>query len=447
MPVSRLLMDRELSRALDGVPMTPNGAFDLTDIPATRAAFRAQAEPTAASEPDDPSVITQEYRVSRADGPDVPVRLLRPATVPGPLPVMLWFHGGGQVLGFAAQDDAWLKPLCSQLACAVAVVDYRLAPETPSPGAAEDGFTAYQWLVREAQDLGLDSARIGIAGQSGGGGIAAATVLLLRDRGGAAPLFQSLTYPMLDDRNLTASSHEITDIGIWDRSTNILAWQAILGAAPEPTTSPPTPPPPARRTSARCRRPSSRSANSTASATRTSTTPRACAPTGSRSNCTSTRAPTTPSTCSPPSRGSRPPSSRPGSTTSPAGSRTHPPRDVLRPARMPVQALTEVLGRSRTARVAATSTKDAAARQARRHPLEEAKERNTMPIINIDAWEGAGDEQTQELLTEVTETVHRVTNIPRDKILVLFHANPVKYWAQGGVLASDPDFLEKSRQH
>lgn len=133
MPVSRLLMDRELSRALDGVPMTPNGAFDLTDIPATRAAFRAQAEPTAASEPDDPSVITQEYRVSRADGPDVPVRLLRPATVPGPRPVMLWFHGGGQVLGFAAQDDAWLKPLCSQLACAVAVVDYRLAPETPSP--------------------------------------------------------------------------------------------------------------------------------------------------------------------------------------------------------------------------------------------------------------------------------------------------------------------------
>ncbi|MFE4972770.1 alpha/beta hydrolase [Kitasatospora sp. NPDC056651] len=229
MPVSRLLMDRELSRALDGVPMTPNGAFDLTDIPATRAAFRAQAESTAASEPDDPSVTTREYRVSRADGPDVPVRLLRPATAPGPLPVMLWFHGGGQVLGFAAQDDAWLKPLCSQLGCAVAVVDYRLAPETPAPGAAEDGFTAYQWLVREARDLGLDGARIGIAGQSGGGGIAAATVLLVRDRGGAAPLFQSLTYPMLDDRNSTASSHEITDIGIWDRSTNLLAWQAILG--------------------------------------------------------------------------------------------------------------------------------------------------------------------------------------------------------------------------
>ncbi|MFB7470478.1 4-oxalocrotonate tautomerase family protein [Kitasatospora sp. NPDC057692] len=70
-----------------------------------------------------------------------------------------------------------------------------------------------------------------------------------------------------------------------------------------------------------------------------------------------------------------------------------------------------------------------------------------MPIITIDAWEGAGDEQTQELLTEVTETVHRVTGVPRDKILALFRANPVQHWAQGGVLASDPDFLEKSRQY
>ncbi|MFJ6616589.1 alpha/beta hydrolase [Kitasatospora sp. NPDC091335] len=229
MPVSRLLMDRELGQALDGVPMTPNGAFDLTDIAATREALRSFAESVAAGTPDDPSVVTEEHRVSRPDGPDVPVRLLRPTAAPGPLPVMLWFHGGGQVLGFAAQDDPWLKRLSSRLGCAVAAVDYRLAPETPSPGAAEDGFAAYRWLGREAGVLGLDGARIGIAGQSGGGGIAAATALLVRDRGGAAPLFQSLTYPMLDDRNLTASSHEITDIGIWDRSTNILAWQTILG--------------------------------------------------------------------------------------------------------------------------------------------------------------------------------------------------------------------------
>ncbi|MEK2492712.1 alpha/beta hydrolase [Kitasatospora purpeofusca] len=240
---SRRLMDQELSLALDAVPMTPNGAFDLTDLATTRAAFRAQAESAADSSPANPSVTVEEHlarrtgRTGRADVPDspdgldvpVPVRLLRPTTAPGPLPVLLWFHGGGQVLGFAAQDEPWLSELAASLGCAVASVDYRLAPETPAPGAAEDGFTAYQWLCREAEALGLDATRIGIAGQSGGGGIAAATTLLVRDRGAAAPLFQSLTYPMLDDRNRTASSHEITDIGIWDRSTNLLAWQAILG--------------------------------------------------------------------------------------------------------------------------------------------------------------------------------------------------------------------------
>ncbi|WP_405008401.1 alpha/beta hydrolase [Kitasatospora purpeofusca] len=242
-------MDPELSLALDAVPMTPNGAFDLTDLATTRAAFRAQAESAADGSPADPSVTVEEHlarradravragRAGRTDGPDspdgldvpVPVRLLRPTAASGPLPVLLWFHGGGQVLGFAAQDEPWLTRLAASLGCAVASVDYRLAPETPAPGAAEDGFTAYQWLSREADALGLDGARIGIAGQSGGGGIAAATAHLVRDRGGVAPLFQSLTYPMLDDRNRTASSHEITDIGIWDRSTNLLAWQAILG--------------------------------------------------------------------------------------------------------------------------------------------------------------------------------------------------------------------------
>ncbi|MFJ8433927.1 alpha/beta hydrolase [Kitasatospora sp. NPDC094019] len=231
---SRRLMDQELRLALDAVPMTPNGAFDLTDLATTRAAFRAQAESAADSSPADPSVTVEEHLASRADrtyGPDVPVpvRLLRPTAAPGPLPVLLWFHGGGQVLGFAAQDEPWLTRLAASLGCAVAAVDYRLAPETPAPGAAEDGFTAYEWLAREADALGLDATRIGIAGQSGGGGIAAATTLLVRDRGGVAPLFQSLTYPMLDDRNRTASSHEITDIGIWDRSTNLLAWEAILG--------------------------------------------------------------------------------------------------------------------------------------------------------------------------------------------------------------------------
>ncbi|MFH8805078.1 alpha/beta hydrolase fold domain-containing protein [Streptomyces sp. NPDC017936] len=229
MPCSRPAIDSELAAALEAMPIGPNGVFDLTDVPATRQAVRALAETIADTFPDEPTVTAHEIQVPRADAPDVPILLLRPQNVPGPLPVIVWFHGGGQVLGFAAQDTPWLKPLSAALGCAVVAVDYRLAPETPAPGAAEDGYTAYRWISDNAADLGLDPTRIGLAGQSGGGGIAAATALLIRDRGAATPLFQLLQYPMLDDRNTTDSSREITDIGIWDRATNLLAWQAILG--------------------------------------------------------------------------------------------------------------------------------------------------------------------------------------------------------------------------
>ncbi|MFD5828637.1 alpha/beta hydrolase [Lentzea sp. NPDC060358] len=206
--------------------MGPTGLFDLTDVEGTREALRAFGEA-----PKNSTVAAEEHLTTGIAGSSVPIHLLRPATPRGPLPVLLWFHGGGQVLGYAAQDDFWLMPLCETLGCAVASVEYRLAPETPAPGAAEDGLTAYQWLLDQAEALKLDPTRIGIAGQSGGGGIAAATTLLIRDRGLTTPLFQSLLYPMLDDRNTTTSSNEITDIGIWDRGTNILAWQAILGDA------------------------------------------------------------------------------------------------------------------------------------------------------------------------------------------------------------------------
>ncbi|MFD4637609.1 alpha/beta hydrolase fold domain-containing protein [Lentzea sp. NPDC058436] len=221
----RLHVDPQLAGTLKALPMGPNGLFDLTDIPATREALLSFVAPDEVPT----AVAVEEYLATRPDGPDVPIRLLRPLTAGGPLPVLVWFHGGGQVLGFAAQDDSWLKPLCETIGCAIAAVDYRLAPETQAPGAAEDGLAAWRWLGREAGRLGLDGARIGIAGQSGGGGIAAATALLIRDSGAAAPLFQSLLYPMIDDRDRTASSHEITGIGIWDRATNVLAWKAILG--------------------------------------------------------------------------------------------------------------------------------------------------------------------------------------------------------------------------
>ena len=222
-------IDPELAEALKAIPMGPAGVFDVSDLEGTRAGVRAFAEAIAAQIPDEPSVSVEEVEVPRPDGSTLAIRLLRPTTETGPLPVLLWFHGGGQVLGYAAQDDPILKHLVLEVGAIAASVDYRLAPEAPAPAAAEDGLLAYRWLHGQANALGIDAGRIALAGQSGGAGIAAATALMIRDQGGPAPLFQALNYPMLDDRNTTASSHQITDIGIWDRATNLLAWSSILG--------------------------------------------------------------------------------------------------------------------------------------------------------------------------------------------------------------------------
>ncbi|MFI9559074.1 alpha/beta hydrolase fold domain-containing protein [Nonomuraea endophytica] len=223
-------IDSELDGVLSSIPKGSRGVFDITDIPGTREAVRQMAVTIAAQAPEYPNITMEELNAVRPDGGEVTLRLLRPDTGDD-LPVLLWFHGGGQVLGFAAQDDPSLKRLIDEVSCAVVAVDYRLAPEAPAPAAAEDGLAAYRFILGNASSLRLDPRRIGIAGESGGGGIAAAVCLMVRDGGLPTPLFQGLFYPMLDDRNATLSSEEVVDVGVWDRETNLLAWKAILGKA------------------------------------------------------------------------------------------------------------------------------------------------------------------------------------------------------------------------
>lgn len=225
-PAERI--DPELAAALAAIPKGPHGIFDVGDLAATRAAVRAQAEQLRASETPDPAIAIGTAEAPRPGGGAVPVRLLRPVGAEA-LPVLLWFHGGGQVIGSADQEDGFLERLCATVGCAALSIDYRLAPEWRAPAAAEDGCLAYLWLLDHARELGLDPSRVGLAGASGGGGVAAATALMLRDRGAPAPRLLSLSYPMLDDRNETPSSREITDVGVWDRRNNQLAWAAVLG--------------------------------------------------------------------------------------------------------------------------------------------------------------------------------------------------------------------------
>jgi acetyl esterase/lipase len=108
-------------------------------------------------------------------------------------------------------------------------VEYRLAPEHPFPAGVEDCYAALSWTAANAAALGVDARRIAVAGQSAGGGLAAATALLARDRGGPALCFQLLEIPELDDRLDTPSMLAFDDTPLWNRPSAVWSWKHYLG--------------------------------------------------------------------------------------------------------------------------------------------------------------------------------------------------------------------------
>ena len=206
----------------------PRDRRDWSDIPGTRAKL---AEMLAAMpRPQLPDGVTLEDRLvpGPPGDPDVSVRLYRPADAPSPAPAFYWIHGGGMVFGDVNGSDPYCAAIAADLNALVASVEYRLAPEHPFPAPLEDCYAGLAWLWNAAGELGVDRERIAIGGGSAGGGLAAGVALAARDRGVVRPCFQLLVYPMLDDRNLTRSSHAITDPRAWDREANLAGWNAYL---------------------------------------------------------------------------------------------------------------------------------------------------------------------------------------------------------------------------
>jgi len=133
------------------------------------------------------------------------------------------------VLGDVSVDDFFCKQLALDVGCIVASVEYRLAPEHPHPAPIEDCYAGLRWLATSAAQLGIDSSRLAIGGGSAGGGLAASLALLARDRDDVQICYQLLIYPMLDDRNTTPSSHDVTEPKVWNREMNLIGWRALLG--------------------------------------------------------------------------------------------------------------------------------------------------------------------------------------------------------------------------
>jgi acetyl esterase len=130
----------------------------------------------------------------------IPARLYVPGGLPGgtPAPLLVYFHGGGWVIGDLDTHDGLCRFLAAAAGTTVLSIDYRLAPEHPFPAAVEDSWTAFSWALENAAALGVDPARIAVGGDSAGGNLAAVVSLLARGAGGAMPAMQLLIYPVTD---------------------------------------------------------------------------------------------------------------------------------------------------------------------------------------------------------------------------------------------------------
>jgi len=168
-----------------------------------------------------------------AEAPDMRLLIYRPANQTEPIGCIFHVHGGGYVIGAVDAQEAQHRDMVARLGCVLVTVDYRLAPETPFPGAIEDCYAGLTWTFANAADLGVDSARIGVMGESAGGGLAAALGLMARDRGDHALAFQHLIYPMIDDRTCVhPDPHPHAGEFIWTPHNNRFGWNALLGRAP-----------------------------------------------------------------------------------------------------------------------------------------------------------------------------------------------------------------------
>ncbi len=213
------------------LPLIPTES-DLSD-PGQIPEMRKQRDAMMASlrPPDRDDVLKRDLRVAGGgEGLEIALRIYTPrAEATTPRPLFYEIHGGGFLFGDIEMMDPWCQALAAHAGVVVASVDYRLAPEHPFPAGVEDCYAGLVWCHDHAAELGIDSSRMAVGGQSAGGGLAAAVALLCRDRGGPELCFQLLEIPELDDRLDTPSMRAFTDTPMWNRPNAVWSWRHYLG--------------------------------------------------------------------------------------------------------------------------------------------------------------------------------------------------------------------------
>jgi acetyl esterase/lipase len=188
--------------------------FDRQSIEGIRAHLDPYFEAGVAAAPRYDDIAISERTIDSTDGQGpLKLRLYHPSSKQGPLPCLYWIHGGGMVVGATRYDDPDCCHYARELNCIVVSVEYRLAPEHPYPEGVEDCYRGLKWLANEAASLGVDANRIAVGGRSGGGVLAAATVLIARDRGGPRDLL-----PASDLSDARRSQHHVVGRRVRERA-------------------------------------------------------------------------------------------------------------------------------------------------------------------------------------------------------------------------------------
>jgi acetyl esterase/lipase len=193
------------SQAFVEATAEPPFLYELTPAEARKVLDDVQSAPI------DKLPVQEQWITVPADVGDVQVRIVRPPDAAGTLPVILYMHGGGWVLGNAGTHDRLVRELAVGADAAVVFVEYERSPEAHYPVAIEQGYATAQWIVREGADHGLDPERMAVAGESVGGNMTAALSLMAGDRGDVRFVHSSMWYPVTDAAMDTGSYEQFAE--------------------------------------------------------------------------------------------------------------------------------------------------------------------------------------------------------------------------------------------